>query len=204
MLTSYRDSVTLATGFLELLKPGCISLLVILMLISCQGVSEQDREAIRQALADSTDHTSETWGVTIELLEKGQRFVHITSPYAQSIESRNNTTTILHGPVFIEIRDENGEPESYVTAQRVTYQTRTSEFYLEGNVRVETVGNKTLTSESLTWYQFSREIEATGFVTIVTPTDSIVGTGLSGDDRLHTYTIHRVSGSFTLEDRRND
>jgi len=51
----------------------------------------------------------------------------------------------------------------------------------------------------LTWFQYSRSIEAEGAVTIITPADSIVGVGLKGDDRLIIYTLDSVSGTFTIE-----
>lgn len=205
MHTLSQGLETRATGFLEPSKPRFILLILsAIFFIACEGVSEQEREAIQQALADSSDHTSETWGITLELMEDGNRFVHITSPYAVSTETKEESVTVLYGPVYIEVRDADGNPETYVSSSKAIYWSRSSEFYLEGNVIVEAPGNRTLTTEALTWFQFRREIEAEGLVTIVTPADSIVGTGLTGDDRLETYTIGRVSGSFTIEDKEND
>ena len=194
-----------AIGFLEPLKSNLQSWVLILFLfISCDGVSEHERAAIQQALADSSYHNSETWGVTMDLMEDGIRFVSIQSPYAVTTENKEESTTILYGPVYIEVRDKNGNPETYVSSGRAVYWSRTSEFYLDGNVVVDAPGNQKLTTQALTWYQFKREIEAEGLVTIVTPTDSIVGTGLKGDDRLESYIIGKVSGSFTIDDNSKD
>lgn len=189
------------TEFSERLKPLVFILPLIITLISfaCSGVSEQDRAAISSALSDSTSYESETWGVTMELIEDGQRFVHITSPYAVSNERGENSSTILYGPVYIEVRNELGEAETYVSAGRAIYLSRRSEFYLDGGVNVETIDDKTLRTESLTWFQSSRSIEAKGNVTIITPADSIVGVGLTGDDRLIIYNLGSVSGTFTVE-----
>ncbi len=177
--------------------------LVILTITGCSEVSEQDRAAISSALSDSTSYESETWGVTLELIEDGQRFVHITSPYAVSNEQGENSSTVLYGPVYIEVRNELGEPETYVSAGRAIYLSKRSEFYLDGGVRVETIDQKILRTESLTWFQFSRSIETEGAVTIITPSDSIVGIGLRGDDRLIIYTLDSVSGTFTIENESN-
>jgi len=176
-----------------------IVLWVTVLLSGCSNVSEQDRAAIDSALSDSTEYVSESWGVTMELLQEGQRFVHITSPFAVSTEQSTLSTTVLYGPVFIEVRDKSGKPETYVSAGRAVYRSRKSEFYLDGGVHVETADQKTLRTESLTWFQFDRMILATGEVTIITPTDSIQGTGLHGDDRLITYTLQSVSGTFTID-----
>lgn len=177
----------------------CLVYLVTLTVAGCGEVSDQDRAAIDNALSDSTSYESETWGVTMELIEDGKRFVHITSPYAVSNEQGENSSTVLYGPVYIEVRDELGQPETYVSAGRAIYLSKRSEFYLDGGVRVETVDKKTLSTESLTWFQYSRSIEAEGAVTIITPADSIVGVGLKGDDRLIIYTLDSVSGTFTIE-----
>jgi LPS export ABC transporter protein LptC len=176
---------------------------ILVFFTSCTTVTDQDRAAIDSALADSTSYESETWGVTMELLEDGQRFVHITSPYAVSNEQGANSSTVLYGPVYIEVRNEQGDPETYVSAGRVIYLSSRSEFYLDGGVNVQTVDQKTLRTESLTWYQFFRSIEAEGAVTIITPADSIVGVGLKGDDRLIIYTLDSVSGTFTIEDEND-
>lgn len=167
--------------------------------MSCDRLSEYDRESVLQALADSSDHTSETWGVTLELLEDGSRFISISSPYARTNESRSESTTILYGPVQIEIRDSSGTAETRVWADRALYLSRVSEFYLEGNVQVATSGNRRLFADDLTWYQFRRSVETQNRVTMVTETDSITGIRLDGDDRLISYEIKRVSGTFALE-----
>ena len=189
------------TEFSAPLKHSVLSLicLVTFSVAGCSEVSDQDRAAIHSALSDSTSYESETWGVTMELIEDGQRFVHITSPYAVSNEQGENSSTVLYGPVYIEVRDELGQPETYVSAGRAIYLSNRSEFYLDGGVRVETVDQKTLSTESLTWFQYSRSIEAEGAVKIITPADSIVGVGLKGDDRLIIYTLDSVSGTFTIE-----
>lgn len=205
MRISFPVLGTQAIGFLELFKSNLLIWGFILLLISsCEGVSDLDRAAIEQALADSTYHNSETWGVTMDLMEDGIRFISIQSPYAITTENKDESTTILYGPVHIEVRDNEGNPETYVSSGRAVYRSRTSEFYLDGNVVVDAPGNQKLTTPALTWYQFKREIEAEGIVTIVTPTDSIVGTGLIGDDRLESYTIGKVSGTFTVNNDQND
>src|SRR5690606_28756384 len=118
--------------------------IILFMIISCEGLSEHDRAAIQQALADSSYHNSETLGVTLDIMEDGIRFVSIQSPYAVTTENKEESTTILYGPVYIEVRDKNGNPETYVSSGRAIYWSRTSEFYLDGNVIVEAPGNQKL------------------------------------------------------------
>jgi LPS export ABC transporter protein LptC len=199
MLTSYRDSVTQVTEFLEQVNVPLLILISVIFFQSGCSMSDYDRQAIQQALADSTNHTSETWGVKMELMEDGVRFVQILSPHAITTELKEETTTLLRGPVDIQIRDSSGVVQTRVSANKATYYGRRSEFFLEGDVVVTTEGKRILKTSSLTWFQFSREIKTEDFVTIITPRDSINGQGLIGDDRLVTYTIGRVTGSFTIE-----
>lgn len=199
MLISYQDLETRETGFSAPANGITFILLISIFFFSSCSLSEYDRQAVQQALADSTDHTSETWDVTMDLMEDGIRFIQIISPYALTTESKEETTTILHGPVHIEIRDTTGTLETSVSAGKATYFSRKSEFHLMGDVVVNAHGKRTLRTNSLTWFQFRREIETDDFVTIITPQDSINGQGLKGDDRLDTYIIDKVTGTFTIE-----
>ena len=64
---------------------------------------------------------------------------------------------------------------------------------------VTTDNNQVLRSEELTWFQQERTIYTEAPVTLITARDSLTGSGLSGDDQLLEYTIHQVTGRFTLD-----
>lgn len=179
-------------------------LLYLLTLVGCQSMSEYDRQSVLLALADTTTQGSETWNVRIDIMEEQRRMIHVQSPYAITTESRDGNTTELHGPVYIEVRDSTGVPETTVQADKARYYSRAGEFHLEGNVRIHTSGDRRLYAQTLLWFQNTRTIETPDFVRIYTPTDSIAGYGLTGDDRLDTYHIRRVSGSFLLETARQE
>jgi LPS export ABC transporter protein LptC len=172
---------------------------LVLTISACKPMSEYDREAITQALADSTVYATETWGVRMDIMEDGLRLIQISSPFATTIETHDGTETSLSGPLTIEVRDTTGASETIVNSNKAVYKARQGIFKLSGNVVVSTVGNRVLRTEELTWNQHMRTIQTDRFVTITTAQDSIAGHGLSGDDRLETYIIERVTGNFTLE-----
>lgn len=204
MHTSCRDSATLEIGYLARINVVVTATIMsVISLSACTGMSEYDRDAVAKALADSTSHASETWNVRMDIMEDGRRFIHVVSPHATTLETHDGTRTTLSGPVNIEIRDTTGRAETTVQADKAVYHGRVGEFYFTGNVLVETDGGNRLRTEALTWVQQQRRVFTEKFVTIITPRDSIAGHGLRGDDRLINYEIERVTGSFTLDTTSN-
>jgi LPS export ABC transporter protein LptC len=166
-------------------------------------MSDYDRQSVLEALADTSAQGSETWNIRMDIMEDQRRMISINSPYAITTESRDGNTTEMHGPVYIEVRDSSGVTQTVVQANKARYYSRAGEFHLEGNVRILTDGDRRLYSETLLWFQHNRSIETPDFVRIYTPTDSIAGFGLTGDDQLQTYVISRVTGTFLLDSRRD-
>jgi len=174
-------------------------LIVLFVTNGCNKLSAYDRESIQQALNDSTFHATQTWNVTMDILQDGQRFIRINSPYATTAETPEGGETTLDGPLRIEVRDSLGATQTMVTADKAIYQNRKGSFFLKGNVEVTTDNNQVLRSEELTWFQQERTIYTEAPVTLITARDSLTGSGLSGDDQLLEYTIHQVTGRFTLD-----
>lgn len=183
------------------MAPVNVILIIFLLAITagCNKLSDYDRASIEQALADSTNYATETWNVTMDIMQDNRRFIRIRSPFATSIETAHGGETTLKGPLHIEVRDSLGNPETEVTAMKAIYQSRQGEFFLQGDVLVTTNDNQILKTEELTWFQQERSILTDAFVTIITERDSITGHGLVGDDRLQEYVIQQVTGRFTLQ-----
>lgn len=199
MPTSFRASAMRATAFLVPAKTLFILIALLLLVNGCNKLSEYDRESIQQALNDSTLHATQTWNVTMDILQDGQRFIRINSPYATTAETPEGGETTLDGPLSIEVRDSLGATQTLVTADKAIYENRKGTFFLMGNVEVTTENDQILRSDELTWFQQERTIYTEAPVTLITARDSLTGTGLSGDDQLLEYTIHQVTGRFTLD-----
>ncbi len=90
---------------------------------------------------------------------------------------------------------EEGDSSATIIADSVVYFSEDGRFEAYGDVVVETVEDRRLESEYLTWYQFDRTIRTPRFVHITTPTEDVRGNGLVADEDLETYQI----GEFTAE-----
>lgn len=181
-----------------------ITLAVFLSVAACNSLTEYDRQSIEQALSDTTNYATETWNVTMDIMQDRRRFIRITSPFATTIDTQDGGETTLNGPLHIQVRDTLGNTETDVTANKAIYHNRRGEFFLQGDVVITTVDEQTLKTQELTWFQQDRSISTDAFVTIITPRDSITGHGLIGDDRLQEYVIERVTGRFTLDTERQN
>ena len=168
-------------------------------LMAACGLSERDSSAVKDALADSMAYVSESREIHVSIIEEGLSKVEIRAPYGTSHEQSGGTEMHLSGPVNIIVRDTAGVIELTLRADSAVYKTREGEFHFEGNVFAVTASKRRLTAARLTWYQRTGDIASTGFVRIVTPTDSIEGRGLTGRADLSRYILQDLSGTIELD-----
>lgn len=168
-------------------------------LMAACGLSERDSAAVQDALADSLAYVSESRDIHVSIIEEGLRKVEIRAPYGTSEEQTGGTEMRLAGPVDIIVRDTSGVVEVTLRADSAVYKTREGEFHFEGNVSAHTATGRRLTATRLTWFQRTGDIASTGFVRIVTPTDSIEGRGLTGRADLSQYVLLDLSGTISLD-----
>jgi LPS export ABC transporter protein LptC len=175
-----------------------ISAAAICLLAAC-GLSERDTAAVKDALADSLAYVSESRDIHVSIIEEGLRKVEIRAPYGTSREQPGGTEMRLSGPVSVIVRDTAGVLEVTLRADSAVYRTRDGEFHFEGNVFAQTATGRRLTAARLTWFQRTGDIASSGFVRIVTPTDSIEGRGLTGRADLSQYVLLDLSGTISLD-----
>lgn len=170
-----------------------------LAFISCTELSDYDNQSVSEALSDSVFSVTESWDVTTHLIEEGRRIITLESPYTATYENNGRNQSHLKGPVTITAYDSLGVPITLVYADKSIYHSRETEFEFEGDVVVINLETEnTLRTEYLKWFYHTRHIDAPGFVTIVSPSDSIAGEGLSGKDDLTEYRLKRITGQFQL------
>ncbi|MDZ7692888.1 MAG: LPS export ABC transporter periplasmic protein LptC [Balneolaceae bacterium] len=176
------------------------SLIVVLMLAlsSCGDLSDSQSERVQEALSDTLLSTTETWGVDMELMEKGIKKVRVRGSYAATYNMEEINETHIDGPVRVQVFDSTGATETRVTANSAIYRADESIFQLYGNVKVRTATGRRLVSEYLKWDQGSNNVSTPQFVIITTPSDSIAGSGFEGTTDLSEYTIREVTGQFIV------
>lgn len=182
-----------------------IALYVVLLLglspffTQCSDLSSFDEEIINKELADSLLGVTESQSVTVDIILDGYLRVRAESPKARTVEKDNDTYTRFIGPVvYVTVFDSTGHVETRVKSNELIYRSYNSLFEFEGDVLVETDGERTLRAEQLEWDEVSKQILSPGFVIITSPADSITGYGFQGDEDLIRYTLNRVTGQFTL------
>jgi LPS export ABC transporter protein LptC len=165
----------------------------------CGELSDYDTASVRTAMHDSLLATTESWDVRMTLLEQGHRRIMIEGSYAITYNDDNRDETRISGPVYVQIYDLEGEMESEAWSKRAIYHAEEREFELFDSVRVETVTNRQLFSEYLKWEERTDRISSDRYVTIITPTDSLSGSGYTSKTDLTDYVITDLSGRVFVD-----
>lgn len=175
------------------------SLLITVGISSCGELSEKQSQQVNEALKDSLTSTTETWDVDMEIIEEGTKKVRLWGSYAATYATDNENRTRIKGPITIHVFDSTGAVETQVFSDRAVYQPEDAIFEFYGNVRVNTADDRHLQSEYLEWIQDDNSIQTPKFVIVMTPTDSIAGTGFEGNTDLTDYTIKEPKGRVIVD-----
>ncbi|HBX65525.1 MAG: LPS export ABC transporter periplasmic protein LptC [Balneola sp.] len=166
---------------------------------SCGELTEFENKQVQEALSDSLFTTTESWGIDMEVLENGKLKLKLSGSYAASIKDESRNLTKISGPVYIEIFDEEGKPDTFVNADSAVHKPQDSEFELFGNVRVDAPGGKKLQSDYLKWERQRDRVSTPEFVIFISPPDSIAAQGFFGDSDLNNYTLNEGGGRAVIE-----
>jgi LPS export ABC transporter protein LptC len=182
---------------------GVISIGLILLLpclfSGCSDLSDYDKQQIEEALADSLLNVTESWDIAMRLMEDEQLKVKINGRKASTYSDSEQKETVIEGPVHISVFDSTGVMSTTVNCDRAIYYSTTSSFEFFGDVRVHTKDDRRMRSTYLKWTRNDNLIQTDKFVTIITPSDSLTGTGFEGTTDLEEYTITHPSGDVTVD-----
>src|SRR5699024_2151479 len=178
---------------------GIITFICLLIASACGELSNENKRKVNKALSDSLTSSTQTIGLTLNLIEDGIKKVQNDRKTAQTYSTDKKNETRISGPVSILVYDSTQAITTWADADSAIYYSETSKFKLFGNVAVRTHSKKFLYSEYLYWNQNNNRISTPRFVTIITPSDSIAGTGFTGTTDLSSYTIKNPTGQITLQ-----
>lgn len=174
--------------------------MLLLLLSACGELTEHEAQQVRSTLQDSLLTTTESWDINIKLMEQGQHRVLLQGRYAIDYTQENeDPETHIKGPVYIQIYDSTGTLESEAWSQQAIYHQESREFELFDSVRVETATDRRLLSSYLHWFEETGQIRSNRHVTIITPSDSISGSGFEGKSDLSSYTITDPRGRVIVD-----
>lgn len=177
---------------------GLALLLCLLLTSACGELSQKNKRKVNEALSDSLTSTTQTTNLTLNLIENGIKKVQLHGTSAKTYNTDSLNETRISGPVSIVVYDSAQTITTWVNADSAIYYSDESRFKFYGNVSVRTRSKRHLYSEYLDWDQTDRKISTPRFVTIITPTDSIAGTGFTGTTDLSSYTIKNPTGQISL------
>ncbi|WP_020401706.1 LPS export ABC transporter periplasmic protein LptC [Gracilimonas tropica] len=166
---------------------------------ACGELTEFENQQVQEALSDSLFTTTESWDVNMEILEEGHLKLRLKGSYAASIKNEQRNLTRISGPVYIEIFDKEGNPETIVDADSAVHRPELMEFELFGNVEVRAKEGKILRSDYLKWERERDRVSTPEFVIFISPPDSIAANGFFGNSDLTNYTLNEGGGRAVID-----
>lgn len=83
-----------------------------------------------------------------------------------------------------------------IDCDSATYYKSRQLWQLDGNVRIQNVGNEKFLTHQLFWDQRNHTVYSDSFIHIERPDRTLEGYGFTADERMTSYEIRRVSGIF--------
>jgi LPS export ABC transporter protein LptC len=176
-----------------------LPIFIFLLTTSCGELTEFENKQVQEALSDSLFTTTESWGINMEVLENGKLKLKLSGSYAASIKDESRNMTKISGPVYIEIFDDEGQPDTFVNADSAVHKPVEAEFELFGNVRVDAPEGKKLRSKYLKWERQRDRVSTPEFVIFISPPDSIAAQGFFGNSDLTNYTLNEGGGRAVID-----
>lgn len=162
----------------------------LLLLSACE---EKIRPTVLSTVDTRTLPQQESWNSTVTLTDSGKVKAIIRAGYIQVYEEPRRT--MLSEGVVIDFYNDVGIKNSVLTSREGKVNDVTNDFEAWGNVVVVSQEDSTtLRTERLFWDNRKQLIHTTEFVSIVSPTEKIQGTGFEAEQNLNRYRIFRVSG----------
>jgi LPS export ABC transporter protein LptC len=170
---------------------------LILLVTWCIAFFPGCEEKVRPTVLPEVDPGSlplqESWSSTVTLSDSGAIKAIIKSGYIRVYEDPRQT--LLSEGVVVDFFDDEGLPTSVLTSREGKVDDRTNDLEAWGDVVVVSLSDSTvLRSERLFWDNRNQRVHTPDFVSIVSPTERIQGTGFEAEENLKHYRIFSVSG----------
>lgn len=172
---------------------------LLLLASGCGELTEYENQQVQEALSDSVFTTTESWNIDMEVLEEGLLKLRLKGSYASTLKNEHENITRISGPVYIEIFDNEGKPETIVNADSAVHQPNIMEFEMFGNVEVRAKEGKVLRSDYLKWERERDRVSTQEFVIFIAPPDSIAANGFFGNSDLTNYTLNEGGGRTVID-----
>ncbi len=167
--------------------------LAIVCLVGCT-----DRTPIKKSDQDPflTAPAHVSYGVTVKFTDSARTKAILRSSVARIFEDRQETT--MSDTVIVDFYSvTSGKRVARLTADSAIVDDRTMNMIAIGNVVVYSDSSRTtLSTPRLLWENTREMLSSTEDVKIVTPKETILGTGFESNQYLTNYRIYKVHGSI--------
>jgi LPS export ABC transporter protein LptC len=136
----------------------------------------------------------ESWNSTVVFSDSGNVKAVMNAGHIQVYAQKQYT--LIDSNATVEFY-RNGEHVSTLTGKRGKVDDVTKNIEMFDSVKVVNKEGSTLTTEQLFWDNKTQRVSSDKFVRIITPSETIEGTGFESDQSLKNYTIYKVSGLFS-------
>lgn len=174
-----------------------IILLITGVTTACSGSKRQPPVALRSALADSADQVM--YNTRFNITDQGLRRVELQADTAFFFD---DNTRVELAPVNATFYTVAGARDAVLTSRAGTYNTRQSSMTARGNVVVNSVDGRTLTSPELRFDQARNEISSDSSFVLTEPGRRLAGIGFRSDPNLQNVRVLRTlegqTGSITI------
>ena len=172
------------------------AVIVVLALSSCSDYAQQNVQKMMRG--DTLIFTQEGTNVTIYYNDSGLLKAKLFAPKLIGYKKENNDIIRMPKGVKADFYNEEGERESYLTADKgISYQTKKITEVSQNVVVMNNKGEK-LNTEKLIWDQKKQMIYTDKFVRITTPTEVLTGEGMESKQDFSDWKIRKPRGRFQL------
>jgi LPS export ABC transporter protein LptC len=163
-----------------------IALLLGLFLAACSDLDTADYRSKRND-SIATRETAEQ--VTIEYTDSGVLKARLKAPEMVAVKQVRQPFIEMPKGIRTEFYKDNGEVESYLTAEYGISYTEKKTVIVRRNVEVLNVKGDTMNTEELVWNQVTGKITTDKYVVIRTKTQIVRGHGMESDQGFNNWSI---------------
>jgi LPS export ABC transporter protein LptC len=169
--------------------------IALLLFIGCQESQHTVAVKKKKGTFEAAEYAEK---VTIEYTDSGKLRARVFSPILAAVKSKRNPYLLMKKGLKVDFYDENGNLESYMTAEYGVSYMEEKKVVVRRNVEILNIKGETLNTEELVWDQQSGVIRTDKFVKITGEDQITTGTGLVSNQAFTDWEIINYSGTINL------
>lgn len=169
-------------------------IMLIVASVCCLGCTDPDQPIYRRPNTTQRPPAHVSFDLRVVFTDSTHTRAIMRAAEARVFDDRQQTE--LRDTLTVEFFSQlTGKRLARLSADSAVIDDRTKNMTAYGDVRIWSDSSRTSLQTSLLYWDQSRQrVSTTAFVRIVSPTETIQGTGFESDQYLTSYTMYRVQG----------